>query len=321
VLGSAEEGLRCVAESSVFKGVLETASVVAPRKCTVVVRGESGTGKELVANLIHQLSPRAEGPFVPVDCTNLSGELFASQLFGHVRGAFTGADRDTLGFFRAADGGTIFLDEISELSSSVQARLLRVLQESVVTPVGATASFKVDVRVICATNRNLEKMVAERLFRKDLYYRTNVVNIHIPPLREHPDDIIPLAEHFIRQQARLYDEPVKSLTAQAQRDLLQYRWPGNVRELANAVEHAYVLSRDRMIEPSVLPPEITARRTEQTPSPFPTLAQANKELLTKALRYTAGRKLLAARLLGVERRRFNRMIHDLGVDPASLKTW
>ena len=310
----------CVAESLVFKGVLETVKLVAPRKCTVVVCGESGTGKELVAHLIHRLSGRSRGPFVPVDCTNLSGELFASQLFGHVRGAFTGADRDTLGFFRAADAGTIFLDEISELSASVQARLLRVLQESVVVPVGATASFKVDVRVICATNRNLEQMVAEGLFRKDLYYRMNVVNVHIPPLREHRADIIPLAKHFLRQQADLYDEPIKELADETKRSLLRYDWPGNVRELANAMEHAYVLSPEETVRPSILPPEIAAGQVQRNRAPFPTLAQANRELLTRALRYTAGRKLPAARLLGVERRRFDRLIRNLGMDPKKMRS-
>ncbi len=282
--------------------------------------GESGTGKEMMARQLHRRSRRACKPFVPVDCTNLSGELFSSQLFGHVKGAFTGADRDTLGFFRAADGGTIFLDEVGELSLGLQAKLLRVLQDSRVTPVGATTSYPVDVRLICATNRSLEPMVREGTFRNDLYYRINVINLRIPPLRERRSDILPLAEHFLQQQANLYDEPVKRLEPQTRDSLLRYPWPGNVRELANVMEHAHVMSPGRTVPPAGLPLEIMTASGDNRPAPFPTLAQANKRLITQALQYTNGRKLAAAGLLGLERRRLNRLIRDLGIEPRSTGT-
>ena len=309
----------CVGESPAFRCVLETLHTIAPRKCTAVLFGESGTGKEMAARLMHALSNRASGPFIPVDCSNLSGELLASELFGHVKGAFTGADRDTLGFFRAADGGTIFLDEIGELEAPVQARLLRVLQESTVTPVGASIGHPVDVRVICATHRDLDKMVANGTFRSDLYYRMNVVSIHLPPLRERRDDVIPLAKYFLHQQAQLYLEPYKQLAPPTERILLAYDWPGNVRELANAMEHAYVLSPGRVIEPTALPSGVLDRHVSERLGGVPTLAQADRDLIIKALRYTHGRKLSAARLLDVEKRRLNRLIRNFGIDVQALK--
>jgi len=319
MLGAAMTNEDCVGNSPALKCVVDIVKTIATRECTVMLCGESGTGKELVARMIHRLSHRNTGPFIPVDCSNLTGDLLASELFGHVKGAFTGADRDTLGFFRAADEGTIFLDEIGELCSDVQAKLLRVLQEARVTPVGSTKSHLVNVRVICATNANLEEMVAKGAFRSDLYYRIHVVEIRIPPLRERREDILPLAEHFLRQQARLYNESSKKLANDTQKRLLDYTWPGNVRELANAIEHAYVLSTDDVIKPAALPMEITTTTTPAGEAPFPTLGQANKHLITKALEHTDGRKMAAARLLGMERRRLNRMIHDLGVEVAVLK--
>ena len=309
--------VECVGQSPSFNRVLDIVKTIAPRQCTVVLQGESGTGKELVARLVHQLGRRAGGPFVPVDCSNLSEDLLASELFGHVKGAFTGADRDTLGFFRAADKGTIFLDEIGELPMVLQARLLRVLQESMVTPVGSSSSHPIDVRVVVATNRNLEQMVSNGSFRSDLYYRMNVFNIQIAPLRERREDIIPLAHHFLRQPARLYDEPEKQLEEATEKCLLRYNWPGNVRELANAMEHAYVLSPDQTIQPSALAAEITAQTGAEPMAPFPTLAQTNRDLIANVLQYTHGRKQAAARLLGLERRRLNRMITNLGVEVAS----
>ncbi len=308
------EPIRCVGNSREFQRVLEITSAIAPRECTVVIQGESGAGKELIARKIHQSSLRAAGPFIPVDCTNLSGDLFASELFGHVKGAFTGADQDTLGFFRAANGGSIFLDEISEIPLPIQARLLRVLQESKVIPVGSFRSYPVDVRVICASNRNLEEMVQKGTFRPDLYYRIHVISLRIPPLRERQEDIIPLAEYFLSQQAKLYNEPVKKLAEPTSNLLQKYRWPGNIRELANAMERSYVLSLDRLIMPYDLPREIlTGIEIPDQKSPFPTFDQASRDLIRQALTYTQGRKRKAAYLLGLEHRRLNRLMDKLGI--------
>lgn len=305
----------CLGDAPRFRRILEKVNAVTRRQNTVVLTGESGTGKEMFARYIHAHSPRADKPFVPVDCTNLTGSLLASQLFGHVKGAFTGADSDTLGLFRAADGGTVFLDEIGELQPDVQARLLRVLQESAVTPVGATSSHPIDVRVLCATHRDLHTMVRRGDFRQDLYFRLNVVNVHIPPLRERQEDIIGLAEHFLAQQARLYDEPVKTLSADTRHLLRQYTWPGNVRELANAMEHGHIFAGGAEVTPDALPDFVKRPDVDEKASqPVPTLDQANRQLIVRALQHTGGRRMAAANLLGVERRRLNRMIAHYRID-------
>lgn len=307
-------GPHLVGSSELFTGLLETLESVACRHCCVMITGETGTGKEMVARKIHHSSRRAEKPFVPVDCTTLTGQLFESQLFGHVKGAFTGAIHDTLGFFRAAEGGTIFLDEISEIPLDLQAKLLRVLQEGTVTPVGSTRSYPVDVRVLSAANRDLHGMVKKNEFRADLFYRINVVNLEIPPLRQRVEDILPLANHFLANQAAFYDEPSKKLSAHAERLLLRYHWPGNVREIANAMERAFVLSADAVVEPSALPREVlTAAYTAQPNGPLPTLADAKSKLIADALRATGGRKVAAARILGIDRRRLNRLIEKLNI--------
>lgn len=312
--------LECIAKSAALLSVFDVAKTIAPRQSPVLLCGESGTGKEIVAQYIHYTSDRATGPLIPLDCANLSGELLGSELFGHVKGAFTGADRDTLGFFRAADRGTIFLDEIGELDFNFQARLLRVLEEGRVTPVGSTQSFPVDVRVLCATNRQLEDMVREGTFRSDLYYRINVVKIHIPPLRERPDDILPLAEHFLKQLSKLYSEPERSLSPEAEKCLLRYSWPGNVRELGNAIERAYVLTTTEEIPVAVLPAVVRQCGTaEARLVPFPTLDMAQRNVIVQALEYTGGRKTAAARLLGIERRRLGRLMKRLSIDPGHYR--
>jgi DNA-binding NtrC family response regulator len=235
-------------------------------------------------------------------------------LFGHVKGAFTGAIHDTLGFFRAADGGTIFLDEISEIPMELQAKLLRVLQEGTVTPVGSTVSYPVDVRVLCASNRDLKRMVDDNEFRADLFYRINVITLEIPPLRQRMEDIVPLANHFVRRLAEFYDEPVKTLSPRTQEFLLKYHWPGNVREIANAIERAYVLTQSTVIEPAVLPAEILMSDYALRPdSALPTLDAAEQKLITEALRVTSGKKAAAARILGIDRRRLNRIIERLHI--------
>jgi transcriptional regulator with GAF, ATPase, and Fis domain len=310
-----------IGSSELFSGLLETLQSVAHRHCCVMITGETGTGKEMVARKIHCHSDRAEKPFIPVDCTTLTGQLFESQLFGHVKGAFTGAIHDTLGFFRAADGGTIFLDEISEIPPDLQAKLLRVLQEGIVTPIGSTRGYPINVRVLCAANRDLHSMVRKNEFRADLFYRINVVNLEIPPLRQRPDDILPLANHFLNNQAMFYDEPPKKLSARSEQLLLTYHWPGNVREVANAMERAYVLSVNEIVEPSVLPKEIVASAYAAQPGrPLPTLDDAQSKLIVEALHLTEGRKAATAKLLGIDRRRLNRLIEKLNVKvPKSSK--
>ena len=304
-----------IGASDAFASLLEMIHSIAHRRSCVTITGETGTGKEMVARRIHHSSRRVDNAFVPVDCTTLTGQLFESQLFGHVKGAFTGAVHDTLGFFRAADQGTIFLDEISEIPLELQAKLLRVLQEGTVTPVGSTRTYPIDVRVLCATNRDLRKMVDRNEFRADLYYRINVVNLEIPPLRQRREDILPLATHFLANIADFYGEPNKTLAAKTERILLGYAWPGNVREMSNAMERCHVLTPDTVVEPSVLPAEIlmASYTGVQTGHSLPTLDAAKHTLITEALKATKGRKVAAAKILGIDRRRLNRLIEKLDI--------
>ncbi len=307
-----------VGTSPAFRSILETINAVAARQCSMIITGETGVGKEMVARRIHNCSDRKDKVFVPVDCTTLTGQLFESQLFGHVKGAFTGAVSDTLGFFRAADGGTIFLDEISEIPLDLQAKLLRVLQESKVTPVGSVKSHPIDVRVLCATNRDLKQMVQENKFRADLYYRLNVVTVYIPPLRQRPEDIVTLAEYFLARQAELYEEPYKVLSEEVKKLLLNYSWPGDVRELANVMERAYVLTSSDIIMPSALPTEIlVAVPTDKGVSRLPTLDEAQRNVILQALNATGYRKMAAARILGLERRKLNRLLQKYGISAAN----
>jgi transcriptional regulator with GAF, ATPase, and Fis domain len=309
-----------VGTSVAFESILETINAVAARQCSMIITGETGAGKEMIARRIHSCSNRADKVFVPVDCTTLTGQLFESQLFGHIRGAFTGAVSDTLGFFRAADGGTIFLDEISEIPLDLQAKLLRVLQESTVTPVGSVKSFPIDIRVLCATNRNLKQLVNEDKFRADLYYRLNVVTIHIPPLRDRPEDVLALAEHFLARQAELYNEPYKILSDEAKKLLLDYNWPGNVRELANVMERAYVLTDTEVIMPAAFPTEIIVSiPAENGKHRLPTLDEAQRKVIIHTLNATSGKRMAAARILGLERRKLNRLIEKLNIPSKQIE--
>ncbi|MCX5633938.1 MAG: sigma-54 dependent transcriptional regulator [Phycisphaerae bacterium] len=303
-----------IGTSDAFNSILQTINTVASRQCPMIISGETGAGKEMVARQIHLCSDRADRVFVPVDCTTLTGQLFESQLFGHVRGAFTGAISDTLGFFRAADGGTIFLDEISEIPLDLQAKLLRVLQESTVTPVGSVKSFPIDIRVLCATNRNLKQLVDGNKFRADLYYRLNVITIHVPPIRERPQDVLALAEYFLARQAELYNEPYKTLAEPTKKLLLEYHWPGNVRELANVIERAYVLTNTEVIPPAALPAEILiAAPVENGKARLLTLNEAQRKVIIQALETTGGKKIAAAKILGLERRKLNRLLEKLDI--------
>jgi DNA-binding NtrC family response regulator len=284
----------------------------------VIITGETGVGKEMVARQLHGAGDRVDKVFVPVDCTTLTGQLFESQLFGHTKGAFTGAVDNTLGFFRAADGGTIFLDEISEIPLELQAKLLRVLQDEMVTPLGSTKSYSINVRILCATNRNLQEMVKKGDFRADLYYRLNVVNLEIPPLRQRKEDILPLAEYFLASHAVFYSEQPKVLSEDVKKLLLGYSWPGNIRELANAVERSYVLTMGREIQPAVLPFEIiVADSTPYPPHQLPTLDEVKRKVIVQTLEFTRGRKFAAARILGIERRLLNRLIEKLNIQQAN----
>jgi DNA-binding NtrC family response regulator len=306
--------IKFIGRSSALASILDTIDAIAARKCSVIITGETGVGKEMVARQIHNAGDRCHKVFVPVDCTTLTGQLFESQLFGHVRGAFTGAVDSTLGFFRAADGGTVFLDEISEIPLELQAKLLRVLQEGMVTPLGSTKSYPVDVRVLCATNINLSEMVKKSTFRADLYYRLNVVTLEVPPLRQRKEDILLLAEYFLGNQSTFYCEPSKVLSATAKELLLNYSWPGNVRELANAMERAYVLTAGREIQPAVLPFELIIADSPAYPRhELPTLDEVKRNIITKTLEFTKGRKIAAAKILGIERRCLNRLINKLEI--------
>ena len=244
-----------IASSPSMKKVYETIQKVGPTPATVLINGESGTGKEVIARTIHKVSTRANGPWVAVNCAALPENLLESEMFGHVKGAFTGAHADKEGLFEAANGGTLFLDEISSMPLVLQGKLLRVLQEHEIRRVGGTKAIPVDVRVIAASNADLEKAVANGTFRGDLYYRFAVITIDIPPLRSRPEDILPLALHFIRTEAD-DDEPVPNITPEAARVLTSYDWPGNVRELENAIRHALTFLQEGDITVDLLPPKI-----------------------------------------------------------------
>ncbi len=281
-------------------------------ECTVLVSGETGTGKELWARLLHRLGPRRDKPFVPVNCAALTATLAESQLFGHERGAFTGAAGRSLGVFRAATGGIVFLDEVGEMPLELQPKLLRVLQQYEVTPVGASMPVYVDVQVVAATNRDLELEVAEGRFREDLYYRLNMVEFHVPPLRHRVDDIPQFVEYFSRKFAARYQRPLWRPTSETLRQFCEYRWPGNVRQLANTIEQAYVLD----CEPR-LPDRPNTRRLAEASLPFMDLAQLRRAAVRQALRATRGHKSRAARLLGVHPNTMTRLLAQLRLHDAN----
>ena len=307
-------GSGLVGQSSCVRDLQSLIEAVSTRACTVLIQGESGVGKELVAREIHAASPRAAGAFVPVDCATLQGSLFESQVFGHVKGAFTGADEATIGFIRVADRGTLFLDEIGDLQLPLQGKLLRCIQERAVVPLGGVTPIPVDVRILAATHRDLRGMVQTGEFREDLYFRLAVVCMEVPPLRERPDDIIRMAYYFLDALSDFYEEGRKRLTPEAKRRLKAYPWPGNVRELANAMDHAYVLSRsDRMIEVDVLPRHLVTAGLSIAQPGSGTLAQAEREVILAALKKADHVKSRAAALLAIDVRRLNRLMSRLHI--------
>ena len=296
--------------------VKEIIGKVAVTDSPVLIEGESGTGKELVAAAIHRLSSRAKRPFIPVNCSAIPQDLLESEFFGHVRGAFSGAVADALGLFRGADEGTIFLDEIAELSPALQVKLLRVLQEMQVRPVGSTKAYPVDVRVIAATNRDLERAMTEGSFRQDLFYRLNVVRIVLPPLRERRDDIQALVSHFLRRFNRRFHRDVRGIAADALAALTAYTFPGNVRELENLIERAYAMGAREQIQLNDLPTLSKASAAAPpvtSPDTVPALGDVERELILKALAVFKDDKEAAAKALGISRRTIYRRLKEYGV--------
>ncbi len=299
-----------------FVEVLELAETVAGTDSTVLISGESGTGKEVVARYIHTLSPRAEGPFLSINCGALPESLLESELFGHVKGSFTGAVKDKDGLLVAAAGGTFFLDEIGEMSPSIQVKMLRAIQEREVIPVGATRAVAVDVRIIAATNRDLEEEIARGSFRSDLYYRLNVIQLHLPPLRERREDIPLLARHFLdRGNGESGDH---SLSDAAMEALVEYDWPGNVRELENALERAMVVSSAAEIQPGSLPTRVLEAPAPRLGSadlpPNPTMEVVERAYILWVLESEGGNKTRAAEVLGIDPSTLYRKLNRYGID-------
>ncbi|HEY0871869.1 MAG TPA: sigma-54 dependent transcriptional regulator [Vicinamibacterales bacterium] len=326
-LGSSHQFSSIIGGSDPMMAIFQLIERIAPTASTVLVEGESGTGKELVARAIHFNSPRKDRPFVALNCGALSETLLDSELFGHVRGAFTGADTNKKGLIEIAEKGTIFLDEIGEMSPMVQVKLLRVLQERKFRRLGGTEEIDADIRIIAATNRDLSKMVAEGRFREDLFYRVNVIPVRLPALRERRDDIPAIAEHFVARFAQAMSKPITGISGDAMRRLKAYAWPGNVRELENAMERAVALEGTATILPESLPDAVLAAPTTvaAAAAPEPALlpedgfdleahvAQVEREYLAEALKQSNGVKTKAAERLGLTFRQFRYLLKKYGV--------
>ncbi len=311
---------RILGRAPAFQEALARAAKVAPTETTVLLTGESGTGKELVARAIHHASPRAEGPFVAINCAALPETLVEAELFGHEKGAFTGADKQKPGRFELAAGGTLFLDEVADLPPSVQAKLLRVLQEHEFQRVGGTATLRSDVRLITATNRDLAQAVAEGKFREDLFYRLNVFSVHLPPLRERSDDILLLATHFVRELGSRIGRGEPGLSREAQDLLRSYRWPGNIRELANAVERALILADGGLLTAShfgldgTRGQRLEAENGQVSEKSVPeALVDLERRAILAAVEHTKGNKTQAAALLGITRTKLHTRLKRLGL--------
>jgi DNA-binding NtrC family response regulator len=312
-----------VGSSEAMQKVFDTVLQIAPSRATVLITGESGTGKELIAAAIHEHSPRAERPFVKLHCAALAETLLESELFGHEKGAFTGAMARRDGRFQQADGGTLFLDEIGEIAPGVQVKLLRFLQEREFERVGGNQTVKVDVRIVAATNRDLLQCVKDGKFREDLYYRLNVVSVDIPPLRARPGDVPLLAMHFLRKYAQENGVDIAGFTDEALAGLVRHRWPGNVRELENAVERAVVVCRGDRIRPEDLIPTISAagagKESDQFPGiPGATMAEIERHAILKTLEQVGGSTSKAAEVLGISTRTIQYRLREyMGEPPGS----
>ncbi|UCH11029.1 MAG: sigma-54-dependent Fis family transcriptional regulator [Fidelibacterota bacterium] len=300
-----------IGESKTMLRIYDNISKAAATSATVLISGESGTGKELVARAIHYNSPRSTAPFIPINCAGIPEGLLESELFGHVKGAFTGALRTRTGFFQAAEGGTIFLDEVSETSPAMQAKLLRVLQDTEVCMVGAREAEKIDVRIMAATNTDLQNLVKKAVFREDLYFRLNVITIHVPPLRERGDDILHLIHHFASKYAQELQVPSPEFTSKAYRALKGYTWPGNVRELENLVQSVLVMTSGREIDVNDLPPHMRFSLPGST-SQGKTLAQVETEHIQMVLNSVDGNKTQAAEILGIDRKTLREKLKKVG---------
>jgi DNA-binding NtrC family response regulator len=309
---------RPVGTSKAWLEILRLVETVAPTDSTVLIQGESGTGKEVIARYLHDLSTRTGGPFLSINCGALPESLLESELFGHVKGSFTGAIRDKIGLFGASTKGTFFLDEIGETTPATQVKLLRALQHREVIPVGSTDAVPVDTRVLAATNRDLDEEIRAGNFRSDLYYRLNVISLHLPPLRQRRDDIPLLVEHFLTRIAANRNEQPKRLTDAARTAFYEYNWPGNVRELENALERSIILTPGEEIDTDSLPERVTERRTEPLVSthtpPNPTLEAVERAYIMWVLQSESGNKSRAAEALGIDPSTLYRKLSRYGVE-------
>ncbi|HPE88083.1 MAG TPA: sigma-54 dependent transcriptional regulator [Spirochaetia bacterium] len=308
-----------IGKSPAISRIMELVRRVAPTKASVLITGESGVGKELVADAIHNLSPRADGPFVKVHCAALAESLLESELFGHEKGSFTGAQARKKGRFELANDGTLFLDEIGEINQNVQIKILRVLQDKRFERVGGEETIETDVRVVAATNRDLKEEIAAGRFREDLYYRLNVVNIHVPPLRERKDDIPLLAGAFLREFAEDNGKAVEGFDPKARAALYAYAWPGNVRELRNCIESAVVMASGGLVTLDDLPPGVSTSASDSDirVPPGSSLADAERILIRETLAAQGGNKSRSAEILGIGRKTLYQKIQDYGLEPGA----
>lgn len=312
-----EGKVKIVTQNDKMRRLLETAGQIAPTDCNVMITGESGTGKELLARYLHFLSGRAEGPFFAINCGALTEELLANELFGHEKGAFTGAESQKKGLIEAAAGGTLFLDEITEMSGSMQVKLLRVIQERELMRLGGTQAVPVDVRVIAATNRDIQEVIKDNDFRMDLYYRLNVVSLHMPPLSERRDDIPLLCQYFLKKYSALMKKDVREVSPEVMALLMTYDFPGNVRELENIIERGVALASGSVIEMAHLPDdlkELDIRTFRREEGRYPSLEEQEMAYIQWVLKETGGNKTMAANILGIDRVSLWRKLKKLGLE-------
>jgi DNA-binding NtrC family response regulator len=311
-------GFSIIGNSRPMAEVLAIVTSVSPADTTVLITGESGTGKELIAHAIHDMSARAGGPFVTINCAAIPENLLESELFGHTKGAFTGATSARDGKFAIANGGTLFLDEIGEISNNLQVKLLRVIEEKTFERVGGNTPIQSDVRILAATNRDLKEEMSQGRFREDLYYRLNVVNIHIPPLRERREDILLLVDHYVKIHCKKLNKQVSGITPQAKDMILRYKWPGNVRELVNVIERAIVLLRGDVIDRADLPMQIEEKNLSgerfASEQEIVSLRELEKTHIKKTLDFTGWNRNRSAELLGIHRNTLRLKIEEYGLD-------
>ncbi|HLY17933.1 MAG TPA: sigma-54 dependent transcriptional regulator [Bryobacteraceae bacterium] len=314
-----ESRYRIIGESVPMKALRHELGLMAGTNGRVLIFGESGTGKELVAHALHAMSPRAPEPFVEVNCAAIPEELIESELFGHIKGSFTSAHETKIGKFQKADGGTIFLDEVGDMSLRTQAKVLRALEEQRFEPVGAGGSVQVDVRVVAATNKNLDEEIEHGNFREDLFYRLNVIPFHVPPLRDRREDIPLLADFFLREFTTAYGRKPKELTSEAYRILQEHHWPGNVRELRNLIERIVILNPQVRVDARHIPLNVSRRPAERPMDRFGSLAEVReaveREYILKKLEEASGNVTRTAELLGLERSNLYRKMKTLGIGP------